>query len=259
MHFEPHTAYVALFDVLGFKALRGREGTQGIAQLFERSLLAMIQHAAAGRGRTQLVGDENVYVPDWNERSLTYRVISDTVIFLAKSDDFDSFFVIVDAAFKLLQAGFGNGRTPFRGAIGHGDLYIRDEIVVGSAVEDAYAAESSQLWAGVMLTSAAEQHAQAAGHFDRLNAVYDLAGQQATNEHEQKMVAQNRRRLIRYDVPLKPPEESRTAFILDWTLRMYEGAVEKALPVIQDPRAAIIRDNTLAFERWARTSRNLTT
>jgi hypothetical protein len=74
--------YVGMFDILGFKALRARKGTADVAQLYERSLLAMIQHAAAGGGRTVNVDGEERYVPHVTTTSAEYRVISDTVIFL---------------------------------------------------------------------------------------------------------------------------------------------------------------------------------
>lgn len=134
-----------MFDILGFKALRERKGTAGIAQLYDRSLLAMVRHAAAGARRVRETEQGCIFEPHFTTTSAQYRVISDTVIFLARGDVFISFFSVVQAAHRLLLAGFGNGQTPFRGAIGYGDLYDSGEIIVGSAIEDAYLGEGGQL------------------------------------------------------------------------------------------------------------------
>ena len=243
--------YVGFFDVLGFKALRANKGTAGVAQLYERSLLAMVQHAAAGSSVLERRGDHDVLVPQSTELSIDYRVISDSVVFMAKDDSFASFFSIVYASCRLLEAGFGNGQTPFRGAIGHGDLYSNGEITVGSAIEDAYLGETSQLWAGVMFTPSATKQAEVAGHFKEWTRIHEKVAQDLDDDKAVN-ARKNLQQIIKYDVPLKPQGETYNAYVLDWTLRVFSSASEKALPISTDERSQIIRQNTISFERWAR-------
>ena len=50
---------------------------------------------------------------------------------------------------------FAGHKATLRGAIGYGDLiYDANSIWVGSAIEDAYVAASSQVWSGYSFTSA---------------------------------------------------------------------------------------------------------
>ena len=87
--------------------------------------------------------------------------MTSTVIFFTADDSFAAFLSIVHSAFTLLQFGFAGGKAPFRGAIGWGDL-IDDPngILIGSAIEDAYIGESTQAWAGAMLTESCLTYAR---------------------------------------------------------------------------------------------------
>jgi hypothetical protein len=158
----------------------------------------------------------------------------------------------------MMSFGLSNGQTPFRGAIGFGDLYDHDQIVVGSAVEDAYAGEMAQSWAGAMFTEEATLHATDAGYFDRWIAVHHNWAAQSDNALEANNARLNAEKITWYDVPLKAvagASLTRHAPVIDWTLRMFEGAIEKALPESSDPRCMLIRQNSLDFEHWARAKR----
>src|ERR1700722_5550113 len=144
----PTNCFVAMFDILGFKALRKLRGTAGLHQLYARSIAAMIQHAAAGSGTTTQINNETLYVPRFTPYSPQFRAISDTAIFFTADDSFTSFLFIVHSSFCLLQSGFVGSKAPYRGAIGWGDLINDDSgILIGSALEDAYDGEGKQAWA----------------------------------------------------------------------------------------------------------------
>jgi hypothetical protein len=147
----PVNCFVAMFDIIGFKALRDRLGTASLYQRYVRGISPMITHAAAGSGKIAEVNGEKMYVPNFTPLSPGFRVFSDTVIFSTSDDSFLSFLSIIHSSFVLLQSGFNGGKAPYRGAIGWGDL-INDTsgILIGSAIEDAYVGESSQAWAGCM-------------------------------------------------------------------------------------------------------------
>lgn len=103
-----------------------------------------------------------------------------------------------------------------------------------------------------MLTPAAEQHALASDHIKMWKQVHEKAAEQADDVSARKNALQNGERLIQYAVPLKGNVQSRLAYVVDWTPEMFLGAAAKALPVSNESNATMIRENTIAFENWAR-------
>lgn len=256
----PTNCFVAMFDIIGFKALRDKKGTAGLHQQFQRGILPAIQHSAAGRGKTEYVNGVQMYVPDFSQDSIKYRAISDSVIFFTKDDSFDSFFKIVNSAFTLLQFGFNGGKAPYRGAIGWGDL-IDDPhgILLGSAIEDAYIGESSQAWAGAMLTQTCCAFTTNNNYFERYRSLHLHIFNMLTDETQKANAVQNAKRLVAYSVPVQCNPKDGPArygeiqtYAVDWTIRMYEGAAEKSFDPSDSGHANIIATNTIAFEQWTR-------
>lgn len=254
----PANCFVGMFDIIGFKALREKKGTAGLHQQFTRGIIPAIQHSAAGRGKTENINGVQVYVPDFSEVSVKFRAISDSVIFFTKDDSFDSFFSIVNSAFMLLQFGFNGGKAPYRGAIGWGDL-IDDPngILIGSAIEDAYAGESSQAWAGAMLTQSCRDFAISKNYIDKYKTIH----LQLADNIQKHNAIKNARKLVGYDVPTQfnPKDGSVTydvlsTYAIDWTIHMYEGASEKSFDPSTNTHAKMIAKNTSTFEQWARKS-----
>ena len=259
MNLQPSNAFVGIFDILGFKALRATKSTAGLHQLYIRGILPAIQHAAAGKSKSAVVDGQRVLVPDFTAASLNYRVFSDTVVYFSANDSFDSFFKIVNSASSLLQHGFG-ARSPFRGAIGWGDL-INDPrgILLGGGIEDAYIGESSQAWAGAMLTTLCGEFAERHGYLNRYTSLHLEAAAQAQDEIKRRNATENARRLVPYNVPIqKNPKdgpavyEVQQAYAIDWTIRMYEGASSKSFAPSDSSHAQTLAANTQAFESWAR-------
>ena len=257
----PVNCFVGMFDIIGFKALREKKGTAGLHQQFMRGIMPSIQHSAAGRGKTESINGELIYVPDFSEGSVKFRVISDSVIFFTKDDSFDSFFSIVHSAFMLLQFGFNGGKAPYRGAIGWGDL-IDDPngILIGSAIEDAYAGENLQVWAGAMLTQFCLDFVISNNYIDKYKAIHLQCAEYPFLDDIQKCNAtENARKLVRYDIPTQfnPKDGSVTydvfsTYAVDWTIRMYEGASAKSFDSSANAHAKMIAKNTATFEQWAR-------
>ena len=133
-----HNCFVGMFDIIGFQALRKNIGTTGLHQRFIRGILPAIEHSAAGGGKSVLKEGVSLYVPVISKSSVECRIISDSVIFIVRDDSFESFMNIVHSSFMLVQFGFSGLKAPYRGAIGWGDLIIDNNIVVGSAIEDAH-------------------------------------------------------------------------------------------------------------------------
>ncbi len=248
-----------MFDVIGFKALRAKLGTAGLHQKYMRGILSAIAHSAAGKGKQGIINGQTMYVPDFTGTTLKYRAISDSVLLLAPDDSFDSFFQLIKSSFMLLQFGF-SGKAPFRGAIGWGDL-IDDPrgILLGSAIEDAYAGESQQVWAGAMLTTSAREIAEDRGYIERFEQIHQKAAALAPDEKSKKNALLNSKCLVRYAVPTQINPKDGPAhyatletYAIDWTVRMYEGTSQKAFEESTIEHANTIIANTRSFERWAR-------
>lgn len=260
MNPQPITAFVGMFDVLGFKALREQNGTAGLHQQYVRGILPAIQHSAAGKSKSTIIDGQNVLVPDFTDTTLRYRVFSDTVIYFSPDDSFESFVSIVNSAFSLLQYGFAGGRSPFRGAIGWGDLVDDSRgILLGSAIEDAYIGESSQAWAGAMLTTGCRDFAERHDYLRNYREVHLEAAAKAQDEIKRRSAAENSKRLALYEVPIqKNPKdgpaiyETQQAYAIDWTIRMYEGAVSQSFMPTESSHAQTLAANTQEFESWAR-------
>lgn len=257
----PFNCFVGMFDVIGFKALRALLGTSGLHQKYIRGILPAIAHSAAGKGKTEVVDGQQMYVPDFSGTTLKYRAISDSVLFLTSDDSFDSFLQIVNSAFMLLQFGFSGGKAPFRGAIGWGDLIDDPQgILLGSAIEDAYAGESQQAWAGAMLTSASRDFANSRGYIEHFAALNVQAAAEMADERTKENALLNSKRLVRYRVPTQMnPKDSPVqygeldTYAIDWTIRMYVGASQASFNEATSQHAGTIAANTRKFEDWART------
>jgi len=249
-----------MFDIIGFKALREKKGTAGLHQQFTRGIIPAIQHSAAGRGKTEHINGTQVYVPDFSEASVKYTAISGTVIFFTENDSFDSFLSIVHSAFMLLRFGFSGGKAPYRGAISWGDL-IDDPngILIGSAIEDAYVGESSQVWAGAMLTRSCRDFATSKSYIENYKTFHLQVSAKLADGIPKRNAMENARKLVEYSVPTQfnPKDSAATydvfsTYVVDWTIGMYEGAAEKSFDPSTNTHAKIIAENTTIFEQWAR-------
>lgn len=221
-----------------------------------------MQHAAAGQGKIV----DNKYVPDFNPNSLNYRIFSDTVILFTSDNSFRSFMNVINSAYQLLSMGFVGSRTPFRGAIGHGDLiYDQRGIFVGEALEDAYKWQSKQVWSGCIFTDNFESFIKSKGFLSKFKEAHNQA--LIANPEFEKNIRLNSMRIVNYNVPLyENRKESKAKYyhenklVLDWTIRMYENASSKSfLPHNNDKHAKLIIQNTIDFETWARSNRALNT
>lgn len=237
-------------------------GTIGLYKLYQRSLLPMIQHSAAGRWKVAERSGSKLVVPDFNQASVGLKIFSDTILFYAKDDSLGSFISIVNASFMLLQFGFTGTKCPVRGAIGHGDFMLDETaIILGGALDEAYEAEQSQVWAGCMLTTNCSAFAEQRGYFRDFRIAHEEMASTIQDDAQTTNILGNSRRLVRYSIPLqstvKPGPTTyleKDGFVLDWTIRMYEGAARKSFNDSSSDHARRIAANTVAFEEWARKS-----
>jgi hypothetical protein len=252
--------FCALFDIVGFKSLKNALGTEGVYTKYERGILPLIQHSAAGSSRVVQTQADEVLVPEFGPQSVGYRVISDTVLFYSNDDSFRSFLNIVMSSFRLIQSGFSGSKAPFRGAIGWGDLRDENpEILVGSAIEDAQEGESSQCWAGCMLTVSCKKFVEEQNYVGTFQQLFSEVQKQHADERKKVVARENAFILVPYDVPTQHnPKDSPVCYstlatyAVDWTIRMYQGAAEKSFLPSAHLHSQTIQQNTIEFEQWAR-------
>lgn len=249
-----------MFDVLGFKALRRELGTAELHKLFQQHTLPLMQHAAAGRSKVIDTPAGRLFVPDFHEGSVEYRIISDTVILISKDDSFPSFASILTSSSNLLKYGLLGMKTPYRGAIGYGDAIIDGpHIAVGEAIEDAYAFEGRQAWSGCMLTPTCGKFVLEKQYLYNLfwGALY-LADNEP-DEAQQKRLVERANLVTHYAVPIKLKSKgedisymTQDAYVIDWTIGLFEDAASRAFSPSQDEHAKVMERNTIEFEAWAR-------
>lgn len=256
----PTNRFVAMFDILGFRALRRELGTAGLYKRFEQFTLPLMQHAAAGRGKIIDAPGGRAFVPDFHEGSVEYRIISDTVILIAKDASFSSFLSIVTSSTNLLKYGLLGMKTPYRGAIGYGDAVIDGpHMLVGEAVEDAYEAESRQVWSGCMLSPACESFVLENEYLYQFFWGVLALAEKEPDAQKQMGIVEEASRIAHYLVPIQTNAKNETkayatqnAYVIDWTIGLYDGAASKSFGQSDDEHAKKIKKNTMDFEVWAR-------
>lgn len=222
--------------------------------------MPQIQHAAALKGKRIKQNGQNLYVPDFGPQSIAYSIVSDSIILFANGDSFDHFKRIIAASHNLLCSGFAGHKAPLRGAIGHGDLiYDPNSIWIGSAIEDAYVNESSQVWSGCAITNACEQFINEKGYISQYKEFLDVMRKQEENTNKVINIEEAKKRIVEYKIPEQRNPKTgpveyceREGYALDWTLNVDEEAGERAFSTGTSNHANMIIENTKKFDKWAR-------
>jgi hypothetical protein len=257
--------FLAMFDIIGFANLLEEKGSEGLYQLYSRSILPMLKHAAMPKSIFKEFNGMSYWIPDPISQRVQYNFFSDTIIYYSKDDSLDSFIKIVFTSLALLKSGFMGFKAPYRGAIGYGDI-ISDPngILLGTSIIDAYKGEQSQMWAGCILTEICENFCQKNKYIDSFYQMFEIALQDERDEEKQTDYKKAQRTLVKYAVQKqkrnidKPIEYfQKEHFVIDWTHKMYEGASEISFNLCKTPHQEMIRKNTIDFENWARTNNQI--
>jgi hypothetical protein len=253
----PVTAFIAMFDILGFKELRKQKGTAGLHNLYKKALLPQIEHSAALKRQTIIEEDgQFVCVPDFGTHSLAYQIVSDSILLFTADDSFDSFLKIFSASHSLLCFGFAGTHCPLRGAIGHGDLILDPEsIYIGSAIEDAYQGEESQCWSGCMLTEACEFYCRERSFFEKHEELLKSRLDIETDSGIRNALLSAATRLISYAIPIKSRNEdgcttysTRQGLAVNWTTNVHVDVLKKSFNEASNAHCLRIQKNTKEFE-----------
>lgn len=146
---QPQQAFVAIFDVLGFK---DRVAAQPLPSLVsEYSQLIRIQGMA-----------NNVKVVTWSglHSWVVGRAIFSDTILLWCDDTWDAVQTLVDAVACTISDGIDSG-WPFRCGIAYGPCVMDNatSLFVGQAIVDAHKTEQNQNWVGGALHPSVLNHA----------------------------------------------------------------------------------------------------
>ncbi|MDX2191046.1 MAG: hypothetical protein SFY32_14390 [Bacteroidota bacterium] len=249
-----------MFDIIGFSNLIREKGSEGLYQLYSRSILPMLQHAAMPESIIQNKDGRNISIPDPKSQRVYYSFFSDTIIYYTKDDSWDSFNKIIFTSLELLKSGFNGAKAPYRGAIGYGDIIFNDiGILLGTSIIDAYKGEGSQMWSGCILTDACEKFCCDNNYINEFYKLFETVIRNEKDEDKISDYKKAQKTIVKYvvhkqrksiDKPIEYFEKEH--YVLDWTQKVYEGAADKSFNRTDIPHQEMIRVNTIAFENWAR-------
>ena len=141
--------YVALCDVLGFRALLANRGVDWINEQY-RNLMSDVRQASRYEARSQVFSDSILmYSKPLHEPTVRADGTRISVHEDALRHEVDGFLAWVA---HVVRAALKHG-LPLRGGIAAGPCAIsaRQQLFVGEPIVDAYLVEQSQDWAGVAL------------------------------------------------------------------------------------------------------------
>jgi len=144
----PQRAFVALFDVLGFRERLRRQPLRVVLDDYRRLQLAKTESGAI----SVFTGRE---LQHWNVGT---TVFSDTILLWA-DDDWEAAQSLISACAHLLAAATDMG-MPLRGGVAYGECALDrvSRTFVGQPIVDAYLTEQAQNWVGAAL------HPSVTGH-----------------------------------------------------------------------------------------------
>lgn len=256
--------FFAMFDIIGFSNLVKTMGTEALFKQFSKSVIRSIQYAATNGFIEQDRVGYKVSVPDLSKLRVNYQIFSDTIIFYTKDNSWNSFFDIIVTAVKLMTFSFYSP-GPFRGAIGYGDLMTNEfNVMIGTSVIDAYTGEQEQVWSGCMLTKKCEEFCEEQNYFKFYEKVFSSRIEELINEGADVDEIDTKKEwltaVVKYDVPKQRKITKdeidyyfENHFVINWTHWVGTAVdIGKVFIPSEISHHKKIKNNTLDFEKWAR-------
>ena len=144
-------AWIASFDILGFKKLANVKGDTVAAQLVMDDYEQVLQNLNEASDLRAL-------------GSVSYFWLSDTFVLFTENDSTGSYRLIQFASKRFIEECIYSG-VPIRGAISVGSLVISDDhkSVMGDGFIDAFITGEDQDWLGLLLSKKAISHVRGLG------------------------------------------------------------------------------------------------
>lgn len=211
---EPQKAYVALFDVLGFKKRLSDEGLGTTLNTY----LALVR-AKTEAGSISIATSSGLI-----HHQVGSTIFSDTILFWC-DDNLDAARSILSASAHLISDAIDMG-WPLRGGLAYGDCVLdRDSrTFIGQPIVDAHETEQSQQWIGASLHRSMLEHSTDGASIQRQEDV------------------------IKYPVPTK-----KDTLVLKYAIHWcpYSFRARKSLTQLRanqtDAKVALYYDNTTAY------------
>lgn len=148
---EVRNAWVASFDILGFKNFANVKGDSFAAKMIREDYETVLEHLEISVDLKSL-------------GTVSYLWLSDTFVMFSDDDSASSYRVIQYAAKHFIEECLYSG-VPIRGAISVGSLVTSDDnrSIMGEAFIDAYVTGEDQDWIGLLLSERAITKAQSLG------------------------------------------------------------------------------------------------
>ena len=140
---EVRNAWVASFDILGFKNFANVKGDSFAAKMIREDYETVLEHLESSVDLKSL-------------GTVSYLWLSDTFVMFSDDDSASSYRVIQYAAKHFIEECLYSG-VPIRGAISVGSLVTSDDnrSIMGEAFIDAYVTGEDQDWIGLLLSERA--------------------------------------------------------------------------------------------------------
>lgn len=254
MRYTKDQAFVAMFDVLGFRALRKTIGAKNLIGIYHDLVVSRIPklkaqvavELAKGYGASDRFAEYIYY-----RFSPSHIFFSDTILLYTREPLNTAYLGLLMLCKAIMTEGFVK-RTPLRGALVWGELLedAKSRILVGEAIESAYRLEQEQVWSGLVIDGSAHlrQASRAADPYDEF--------------FDRVVVHKDVPRVVHYAVPIQRRSkdgrryDTRTMAVLDWTTDIDASTAIRAFRDPTEKHAKMILRNTIEFEAVMRAQQN---
>ncbi len=148
-------AYIALFDILGFKQAIDDVSLSELKSLMGDDFTEILNVCVSykhGKSRNEdIAGSWKKHI-ELGDKECSFIRFSDTILFYSQEESVYSFFHLVLTSARLVALMLLKG-LPVRGAVTKGELYVDDtnSLVLGEGLIRAYELEKEQQWSGALI------------------------------------------------------------------------------------------------------------
>ncbi len=227
---------LAFFDILGFTSLVKSTPLPDLASKYEK-LLAIAETEIRPSNPAFFKTPQESFFPN-HPYTLPYcerYIFSDSIILISDDETSESALKLMIYSWRLFQSFLAAG-FPLRGVITYGDLYFHksSNIVLGTALTDAYKKEQDQDWIGAYIDSSVwEAHPDLT---DDVRTPMSLLGILFPE----------------YDIPLKSGKTEKIRSV-NWRFNLVVRLGTRSLfPQMQLEEITRKQKNTLDYAKWIR-------
>ena len=231
---------LAMFDILGFKALRSKIGSLNLKALYH----SLVVKSCNGIIANNLSGWNKIFQGGLSSDPVRFSFFSDTIIIYADNDDWLSHLFLLKCCHEIMLEAF-RLKVPLRGSLVVDELIVDGNIIVGSAIEKAYEIEQKQVWSGLVTDDRFVEWLTRDGY-----SIIDYFSKKDSIPDELIKVPE----VLKYDVSVQKTKNGIREYsveklcVLDWASDLDWGVAARAFRDPQSAHARKIVLNTLAFE-----------